>query len=669
MDVAQMLCSVGMPAAGALPSAPEIPMGASTASPLFRQMFDKVASAVASTGESAGARDAVPQTVTTRVPSPAVVPANGKSASLFHAGVALSGESILENDASSAAGFADVEPGWAQQREIALRQMNAESTRTLEQRTVLANKGQEPRGNVPAGDSRLLPEAELVTDAELLAAMDVSPRTKLNGETAVSDSMREFPGLENMEDNGKSAAENLPPGLVAVLDHQQVKQSLPQGVIHATQVASLPSEAASSVAQAVVPLVRDIRSEAWDNKTALIEPRPVAASGMAELFRKDVGFVPEQTATDATSAVPIDISAVSMGPVKLQEALSLPAAAMLEVTKGKTDTAVAGLSASMVSPEVAETDGKVPVGKKVAGKDFVNAVRNENTPNAGHSLPGSKPEGTGETVLRELPSGVTVQNPAQSVTMGRHAASADAQTLGAQASVNGRITLPERELHADNREENPVTVEVGKVVQKKEGFSFQDNSNLNHDSESSGKEAGVTESSVSAGSFETVIKDRAVSLSEVSPEKDLSALRENVLSQVRDKLTNQEPVGNAGKISLKLNPHELGELQITIRLEDQKMNVDISAQNSLVKEALLQNIDQLKDTLLRQNISMERFTVSTGAGQDQNSNQSFREGRQTEQHGSEGRSQQFSRYYREESPVSQVAYGETGTSSLVDMRF
>jgi len=160
-----------------------------------------------------------------------------------------------------------------------------------------------------------------------------------------------------------------------------------------------------------------------------------------------------------------------------------------------------------------------------------------------------------------------------------------------------------------------------------------------------------------------------VSLSEVSPEKDLSALRENVLSQVRDKLTNQEPVGNAGKISLKLNPHELGELQITIRLEDQKMNVDISAQNSLVKEALLQNIDQLKDTLLRQNISMERFTVSTGAGQDQNSNQSFREGRQTEQHGSEGRSQQFSRYYREESPVSQVAYGETGTSSLVDMRF
>jgi len=99
------------------------------------------------------------------------------------------------------------------------------------------------------------------------------------------------------------------------------------------------------------------------------------------------------------------------------------------------------------------------------------------------------------------------------------------------------------------------------------------------------------------------------------------------------------------------------------------MTVDITAQNPVVKEALLQNIDQLKDTLLRQNISMERFNVTTGDGGGQAFNQSFREGRQTAYQTPDTHSYPLSGYYQEDSQASQVAFGDSKENSLVDMRF
>jgi len=158
-------------------------------------------------------------------------------------------------------------------------------------------------------------------------------------------------------------------------------------------------------------------------------------------------------------------------------------------------------------------------------------------------------------------------------------------------------------------------------------------------------------------------------LSEVPRESEVSALHENIVSQVREKLLNQDPTGTVSKITLKLNPHELGELQINVRLENQKMTVDITAQNQVVKEALLQNIDQLKETLLRQNISMERFNVSTGDGGGQAFQQSFREGRQTEYQTPGTFSYPVSGYYQEDSQLSQAAFGDARENSLVDMRF
>jgi hypothetical protein len=72
---------------------------------------------------------------------------------------------------------------------------------------------------------------------------------------------------------------------------------------------------------------------------------------------------------------------------------------------------------------------------------------------------------------------------------------------------------------------------------------------------------------------------------------------------------------------------------------------------------------------LRQNISMERFNVSSGDAGGQSFNQSFREGRQAAYQTPDTFSYPKSGYYQEDSQVSQAAFGDSKENSLVDMRF
>jgi flagellar hook-length control protein FliK len=102
--------------------------------------------------------------------------------------------------------------------------------------------------------------------------------------------------------------------------------------------------------------------------------------------------------------------------------------------------------------------------------------------------------------------------------------------------------------------------------------------------------------------------------------------QEQIIQQVQEKLARHEVRPGGGEVRLKLHPEELGELTINLRMEDQRLRVEIVAENRTVKEALLQNLDTLRDTLSRQNISMERFDVATGG----NSHQAFRDERQAQ---------------------------------------
>lgn len=121
-------------------------------------------------------------------------------------------------------------------------------------------------------------------------------------------------------------------------------------------------------------------------------------------------------------------------------------------------------------------------------------------------------------------------------------------------------------------------------------------------------------------------------LSDVQPavvEARVAVSHEQIMSQVKEKLAGQRIPADNGQVTLKLHPAELGELKITVRMDDQKVRVDVVAENRMVKDALMQNIDSLKEALARQNVAMERFDVSTGGRQL--FDHGFREGRQHEQ--------------------------------------
>ena len=85
---------------------------------------------------------------------------------------------------------------------------------------------------------------------------------------------------------------------------------------------------------------------------------------------------------------------------------------------------------------------------------------------------------------------------------------------------------------------------------------------------------------------------------------------EQIYHQVREKVESGDYGLKKNSITMKLHPEELGELKINLRMEEQRLKVDIVTENRSVKEALMQNLDTLKESLSRQNISMDSFNIT-----------------------------------------------------------
>jgi hypothetical protein len=139
----------------------------------------------------------------------------------------------------------------------------------------------------------------------------------------------------------------------------------------------------------------------------------------------------------------------------------------------------------------------------------------------------------------------------------------------------------------------------------------------------------------------------------------------HIHQQVREKLESGDYGVNKGNITLKLHPEELGELKIKLRMEDQRLKIEIVTENPSVKEVLMQNLDTLKDTLSRQNIAMERFNVSTDLRQG--FQQGGRDERQLMQ-GERGSNAAFQPAKADDEPALQkFHYGWDNDNSLVSL--
>jgi flagellar hook-length control protein FliK len=107
------------------------------------------------------------------------------------------------------------------------------------------------------------------------------------------------------------------------------------------------------------------------------------------------------------------------------------------------------------------------------------------------------------------------------------------------------------------------------------------------------------------------------------------ASSENVAGQVKAQLSTREIKQGSEQITIQLSPDHLGDIKVNFRLEDQRLRVEIVAENRNARESLLQHADSLKESLARQNINMEKFEVTGGnngnANQGGNSQPEWRE--------------------------------------------
>lgn len=102
-----------------------------------------------------------------------------------------------------------------------------------------------------------------------------------------------------------------------------------------------------------------------------------------------------------------------------------------------------------------------------------------------------------------------------------------------------------------------------------------------------------------------------------------AAPQELISRQVVDRLVSHEIKQGNDQISLKLSPENLGNLQLNMRMDDNRLKLEIVAENRGVRDALLQQADDLKETLARQNIKVDSFNVTTGGNGSQSQQQSM----------------------------------------------
>jgi flagellar hook-length control protein FliK len=110
----------------------------------------------------------------------------------------------------------------------------------------------------------------------------------------------------------------------------------------------------------------------------------------------------------------------------------------------------------------------------------------------------------------------------------------------------------------------------------------------------------------------------------VAAEPVRQELQEQVVQQVKERLLPHDVKPGNQQITLTLSPENLGELKMNLNLQGQKLSVEIVAENRTVRDIIVQHTEALKESLARQNITMESFDVTTGGkgsgnqGQNQN---------------------------------------------------
>ncbi len=111
-------------------------------------------------------------------------------------------------------------------------------------------------------------------------------------------------------------------------------------------------------------------------------------------------------------------------------------------------------------------------------------------------------------------------------------------------------------------------------------------------------------SSAQRGFFSTsAARETRSSSSSLSPQQEVR-LVQRVLRGF-EQLANGE-----GQVKLRLHPPQLGSLQMTLRVEGSQMSAKLEVENALARDALIDNLPQLRQKLSEQGVNIETFEVT-----------------------------------------------------------
>lgn len=611
MEAVQVLQNPGMLVSGKVVPSTAGQMGDATSLPIFEQMFARASAVAGTTGQSV-ADPVLPQSVTplVSVSDAAALPSTGQIPVLLTKDESADGENAGGGVVESSEAASSTASGKSLEAAPLLMRILEKAGKTFVQRDVSPEKKLEKKGEAQFLPSEV--EKQVVT-AEPSALKKQGNQVASVDEDGVSEGAKseiEEKSEGSSEESGKAFI----PGMTLVGISPPV-----------TTAASRTSDSGESFR---IPSRSAFEAGVMDRGNGGEGVSPVSGEGR-------VGSGPSATAV----AEPMKSDDAAFP--KTAALHSAPGIAAPVEGAGSTDTAVPEVLSARDLDDT-KTVGKL--GRQETGN-----------PDMTHS---SKME----TVLRTVPGGVTVANPARTVLMGNSDASAG--MAKAIRSVGESESQPARRVEEDVQVVSEASIsEAGQPDAVKHAPVSSGGGSQQHNAGEGKTHPDVSVTVVSSGSFERALQGGT----ETQPTAERSALHDSILSQVEEKLASPEAGTGTNRITLKLNPRELGDMQIQIRMEDAKVSVEITAQNPVVREALVQNLDQLKETLSRRDIAMERFDVMTGNGQT--SNQSFREGRQAAQPRFDDMPYPDGGYYREESVKSAISYGEARENSLVDMRF
>jgi hypothetical protein len=482
---------------------------------------------------------------------------------------------------------------------------------------------------------------------------------------------------------------------------QPVAQTTPQQEVETVQ--NLPAAPQQNIEMVQNPQVA---------VSPVVTPRPKQNVSLSADNQQPIGRIPEEVRPslapsaevhDNQNVAPVPVSSA---PTEVEIAVSLSrpvtSAPVSAASAARTATAARGVhgteSVRNVQPQqaVAETtttDTQNPATETVA--PFIQPVPQQSSV-APETMQTAPVEDTKTQKSHSESAAVAVEllNTKQQAAQVEQpvAAVAEQTELAASAVTDTRSTLGQRALrgvavqldqktaveNVQPRTQQTATVKEMTTVPPgivTAGDASGSNSSLGRDGEQAGSNQQADSQTMTQPLFTPQkTEHQQAPAAKVSAEPVRQELPEQIAQQVRERLTQHELKPGHQQISLTLSPENLGEVKMNLSLQGQRLTVEIVTDNRIARDAIMQHADTLKETLARQNITMESFDVTTGGkgsgnnqGQNQNAWQELAKKQQQQQLWTSPRG--YTTTAQADLPSGAAAYQSQKGRSMLDIHY